>query len=369
MMTPNNENQALIDAQTFNELKELSGFEVNACVTNYDFEDKTRFKKLSLTPAQKMQLSALAQQIPVAAAAGTLAKAYSVSFPAGLPHTLTALKQGGVGSMIRMNGKFAGSASFYELSAQGAVLGAFSIMSIVTGQYFLTQINKELNMMNLKVDKILEFLYGDKKAELMAEVSFVQYAYQNYASIMAHEQQRIATLISLQEAKKIAMKDIEFYLGDLESTVTTEAKKYAEFDQLVRKAYQIRDSLSLSTQLYVMSSMLELHYAENYDTAYMENIKNTAKVYIGKCDQRTLSGLSILKNRVAEYKLSLADKVEKVDTVDKKLHEQKLSAFIDVLSCGEEPAMYKTLVTALDSVTQRAEYFITAEGDMYVRAS
>lgn len=163
MIEFNNGNSATMDSQTLDALKELSGFEIASCAESLDFEDKTRFRKLELPPAQKMQISALVQQMPVAAAAGTIAKAYSVSFPAGLPHTLTTLKQGGVGFMIRVNGKFSGSASFHELETQGALLGAFGAMSVVTGQYFLTQINSELNMMNLKVDKILEFLYGEKK--------------------------------------------------------------------------------------------------------------------------------------------------------------------------------------------------------------
>ena len=61
----------------------------------------------------------------------------------------------------------------------------------------------------------MDFLYGDKKAELMSEISFTKYAFENYASIMAHEAQRAATITSLQSAKKVAMNDIEFYIHDL----------------------------------------------------------------------------------------------------------------------------------------------------------
>lgn len=200
----------------------------------------------------------------------------------------------------------------------------------------------------------------------MAEVSFVQYAYQNYASIMDHEQQRVATIISLQEAKKVAMKDIEFYMGDLESTVNMGAKKYSDFDQLANKTYQIRDSLSLSMQLYIMSSMLELHYAENHDAVYLENLEKTATVFIDKCDTRLLCCLSILDRRIAEYKMN---PVEKAGKTDKGLHEEKLAALIESLSNGEESTMHKTLVAALDAVTQGAEYYITAEGNVYVRTA
>ena len=48
--------------------------------------------------------------------------------------------------------------------------------------------------MNQSIDEILEFLYGDKRAELISEVGFVKAAYQNYSSIMQHEQQRFAII-------------------------------------------------------------------------------------------------------------------------------------------------------------------------------
>lgn len=144
--------------------------------------------------------------------------------------------------MIRENGKFVGSASFYSMSAQAALMRVFTAMSVASGQHFLSQINNEMRMMNMKLDEILEFLYGNKKAELMAEMSFIRYAYENYASIMLHEQQRIATITSLQEAKKVAMKDIEFYINDLETTVSYKTKDYAELESRTEKTFLIKEA-------------------------------------------------------------------------------------------------------------------------------
>ena len=63
--------------------------------------------------------------------------------------------------------------------------------------------------MKLNIDKILEFLYGEKKAELMSEVSFVKYAYQNYGSIMGCNPQRIAT-ISIRFFRMLKLLSIRF---------------------------------------------------------------------------------------------------------------------------------------------------------------
>ena len=59
---------------------------------------------------------------------------------------------------------------------------------------------------------------------------------------MSHEHQKIATIISLQEARKIAMKDIEFYMSDLDSLV--KAKDVSDLDSFVNKSFQIKANRS-----------------------------------------------------------------------------------------------------------------------------
>ena len=123
--------------QAFEALKESSDFIFAPCEKQMDFSDKTRFAKLECGPEQKMYLSGLVQQMPTLVASGSLAQAYTVKFPQGLPHTLSTLRQGGFGSMIHgADGKFVGTASFYPMQAQAVLLGAFSAMAIASGQYF-----------------------------------------------------------------------------------------------------------------------------------------------------------------------------------------------------------------------------------------
>lgn len=344
-------------------MEKTANFEIAPCDMNYDFEDKNRFHKLNLTSAQKMQMSGLMQQIPSAMSAATIAKAYVAKFPEGLPHTLTALKQGGYGSMVRVDGKIAGSASFYEMTSQAAVLDAFTAMSAVTGQYFLAEINKRMDMMSQKLDKILEFLYSDKKAELMAELSFTKYAHQNYASIMGHEQQRLATIVSLQEAQKVALKDIEFYMDDLDSRVDENAKKYAELEGISKDAFKIRNCLELSLQLYVTASLLEVYFSENFDELYLKNVEETVGFYISRCENRMIGAFNRLSNKVSEYKASPLEKIDKISLL------KQIGHFLEQRNYGEEPPMRKALHAVLGAANQKAEYYLTADGDIYTKVS
>ena len=107
------------------------------------------------------------QQLPLAVTASNMPQMYTLTFPEGLPHTLMHLKNGGFAtSIIGADGKIVGMASLTPMVAEAAIIGIFTAMSVLTGQFFLCQINKELQKINQKLDEIISFLYGDKKAEL-----------------------------------------------------------------------------------------------------------------------------------------------------------------------------------------------------------
>ncbi len=320
------------------------------------------YQKLDISSEQKLAVSHLFSVLPSLAAANTVATAYEVRFPIGLPHTLTKLKQGGYGSMVRGdNGAFAGSASFYKMKAQAVALSAVSVMSLASGQYFLSQINSKLNVMKLNTDKILEFLYGDKRSELISEIAFVKSAYQNYSSLMTHDDQRIATIVSLQAAKKTAMKDIEFYLMDLDSL--TNSSNAADVETTVRKALQIRDSLELSTQLCIVSTVLETYYSENHDSSYIRYLERELTTYIDKCEKRMLGSFSILSKLVADHKDKPWKKLNKTEI------EQAVSEIIDTLNSGEESAARKFIHTALYSPIDAKDYKVLPNGEIYLKTA
>ncbi|MDE6019774.1 MAG: hypothetical protein K2H01_02075 [Ruminococcus sp.] len=337
-------------------------FEIKPVEEIKDVERRPEYKKLNFTSAQKMHLSALYQQLPTVMAADALNNAYILKMPEGLSTACHPMvyKTGGIGNIIQdTNCKIVGHGSLHDLSAQATILGMFSIMSIASGQYFLTKINSELTKINQKIDKILEFLYGNKKAELMAEVSFVKYAYQNYSSIMNHEYQRTATIASLQNAKKVAMKDIEFYIGDLDYTISS--KSESNIDKLVDKAFSIKESLEFSMQLYGMSSLLEVYYSQNFDSQYLKYVENDISTYMDKCEKRMLNNFSALKVLAQNANGFLFMKV------DTSSIEKKIDGFIESLTQGEESEIRKSLKKSLNAVTRESEYYITMNGDVYLK--
>lgn len=346
------------------QMMEDGDFKISAVTNNIDL---TRFRKPELSPAQKMQVSALLQQLPSALAAGTMASAYRIEFPKGVVGTLTKLKQGGYSTAIKgLDKRFAGTASLYSMSMEAAVLGAFTAMSVVTGQFFLARINAELKVINEKLDQILQFLAEDKKAELISEISFVKYASENYSSIMSHDEQRIATIYGLQEARKVAMKDVQFYLNSLEGLgKKVGSKKSEEITKATEDALHIWGSLDSSIQLYVMGSLLEIYYAQNFDADYVDYMNEDLNNYVEMCKSNMLPSFAHIRKSIDEYKRANPAFVKKPEFVE---CTQK---FVDVdealKTYGSDYRKY--MQETMQSLGQGSEYYFTDEGDVYFKAS
>ena len=363
--------------QTFGRLVEAGSIEVEPCKNNLDLENIKRYSKLQLSSAQKIHMSALLQQVPSIAASGAVAQAYTVKFPKGLPHVLTALQQGGFGTPIRSGGSFVGTASLYPMMAQATVLGAFTAMSVVSGQYFLKQINDQLKDISRTLDEIIKILYAGKRAELLSEISFCKNAYENYCSMMSHEQQRVATIVSLQQSKKAAMKHINFYLEDLSNCL--ENSNNSESPE------NIQNAIDLAIQLYVLSSLMEIYYAQNFDTDYLDYIENDLIDYVYKCKnqlQAIFSKLSVLPDGNDSQQKGFRQRVqdtgkkvmvwkkesEKEPVNENKKDETPYKLIADALMDDEGWVVSrKTVEDAFKAFTKSQTYYLSDDGDMYIR--
>lgn len=342
------------------ELNELSNelhFEIYEGDPNINL-DSDRFQKLEQTPEQSYIMDSLMAQMPMLMAADTLADSYKVVFPEGVTGSLMKLKQGGESSIIMGNEGISGHASLYKMAPEAALLGAFSVMSIATSQYFLTEIHSELKLINQKIDQIMDFLYGDKRAELLAEISFVQSAQQNYSSIMSHDTQRIATITGLQEARKTAMKDIEFYMSDLDSKSASNTKSFSDFKKLANDAFKVKESLELSMQLYIASGIMEAYFAQNFDPSFINSISESATQYINKCEKRILSDFSRMNAKLDSFK-----------KVEDKVIKERCDTLIGLLSNGTESQLIRNMNVALDMTSRSREYYLNRNGEIYIRTA
>lgn len=358
-----NQQGSVMNKNDLNMMQKMGGFEIKPIDGGIGILGN-QLKKIDLSEEQKIQLSSLLQYIPSAMSSSALAQAYTIKFPRGLPHTLMRLKSGGFATpIIDTNKNIVGMASLSSAAPQTAVLGIFTVLSAITGQFFLSLINKELHQINQKIDKIIEFLYGEKKAELLSEISFTKYAYENYSSIMSHEEQRVATISGLQQSKKIAMKDIEFYMNDLDRTSRPQDKKDAEIIYDAGQSLKIRKCLDLSIQLYLSSGLTELHYAQNYDKKYLNYIDHEMREYIDKCKSQMLSSFSMMLTSLTKCNPGNAGlKSKKFDRI------KDIEHIVDTLKNQGSAPLCKFLESSLREINQSREYYLINNGEIELYA-
>lgn len=157
------------------------------------------------------------------------------------------------------------------------------------------------------------------------------------------------------------MKDIEFYIGDLDSAINS--KDNSDINSVVEKSFQIKGSLELSMQLYFASSLLEVYYAQNQDPSYIQYVESDISSYLGKCEKRILSAFSALKTNVANYKL------KPWEHFDKSRLESRVGEVVEIFHNSEDSVMRKSLHSALSMPVQKSEYYVTYSGDVYFKTA
>ena len=366
------DNNNIVDMKRgIDSLKTVGNFDISVCDSVQHIEENPKYKKIELSKGQKMQLNSLINQLPAImaldnmAALSSMPKLYSVTIPDGLPYTMMVMKNGNMTSVLRdQNGLFRGYANMAEYNApanlalSSTVIGAFSAMSLATGQYYLNQINSELDKIKMGMDAILAFLHGDKKAELMSEISFVKYVYQNYNAISSSEAQRIASISGVQQAKKVGMKDCEFYIADFESAI----ENRNDICATVNNALRICDSLKLSLQLCTMGSILETYLSQNFDPNYIRYIENDMSLYIDKCEKVMLGGLSTLIAHVRNAKELPIKKIPKEKLI------ADISEVLDTLKESGESPLKKTMREGLRLADSQKTYYLSANGEVYIKS-
>lgn len=336
-------------------------FTVSECDVNLQ---EPSYHKLDLSANEKANISLLMSEVPTVFAANRLENSYKLVFPEGIEGTLMELKRGGFTTSIKgEDGKIVGSAALFDMKTEAAIMNVFSVMSFAVGQYFLCEINQKFDLISTKIDDVIGFLYGNKKAELLSDISFARYAYDNYRSIMRHDAQRIATIAGLQSSKKNAMQNIEFYMSDLDHTADSSEKSISKFETIAEKAIKICSCLNMSMQLLVVSGIMETFFSRNFDKDYLKSVHDSIAYYLNKCEKRILSNFSKLNNHLKMLKPMPGSKFDYKPLTD------AFEKIIEPLTKGEDSDLLKTLSVLVNGAVNIKECYLTKGGDVYIKSA
>ena len=180
---------------------------------------------------------------------------------------------------------------------------------------------------------------------------------------MRHPEQCAATIVNLQNAQKIAMKDIEFYINDLNGKSKEKPKSYEAFCNIADEAIKIKDCLMLAIQLYATTGLMEANFSQNSDGSYLKYLKDTLCYYVKKTESGILSCFSSLRTNNSNYK---PNAVTKFDTSPL---DKRLGAIEDSFNSGDQSQLYKTVERTLNLMNSAKEIYITSNGDAYLKTA
>lgn len=263
------------------------GIEVSSDLTEYNL-NKAEYVKIDAKTAGRV--NAVLQQLPILINNTTYdGDVYRVIYDKGLGVLQKSAKYPGqfLGNVVdpNTNNKIKDVARLQELPIEPQiVMNIFSVMSMVTGQYFMSQISLELNGLNENVEYIRKFLENDKRSKLQSEEEFLKMTQKTINFILQDEVQKQATLSSIQKIRIDALSDIYFYksqINDLKA-LSSQKDKAKKVKKNIQKICFVISEYWYSLYLYCYALYLETIISENFDSEY---IKMMIQDMMEKCDQ------------------------------------------------------------------------------------
>lgn len=263
-----------------NELIEINelGIVVDTNIDSF-FENKEEYIKMDV--GNLAQIDSLMQYIPDVLLNKQLdSGVYRVVFDKGLGSLQRAKDFPGMfrGAIVKAgtNNEIVGSALWQELSkAPQYFANAFNVLSIITGQYYLSKINTELKHIDEKVANILDFLKNDKISMMKADALEIKKISDNYSVIMQNEALRNSKLNKIESIKRDAEANIIFYQDLCKKLKDYGSKKDKEaiIIQNINNSSEAMSCYWMAVQLYSFASVFEVALSGMCDGTYIEYIK------------------------------------------------------------------------------------------------
>lgn len=270
-------NQIIDEKEVIKDLRKL-GIEIKIDNLKVDIK-KEGYKKISLE--QLAMFDSVMKTIPTLLHHEATKEAYSVIFDKGLGVLQKAsIEYPGYfrGNIVEFgtNNKIKGQALIKPLEKNFQLISAtFTVMSIITGQYYLHNINKEMKNINKKLNEIQDFLSEDKKSILLSEEEFLNSTQDNLEFILSDNVYRSSTLVTIQKISIDSLAGLKFYCNQINQVkIDKEKDKIEEIIQKIKELGSLISNYLYSIYLFSFSLFLETILSQNTEEKYFDHMKD-----------------------------------------------------------------------------------------------
>ena len=239
-------------------------------------------------------LSRILGNIPQIASAIALSQSFRIVMPAGVVGNLMTLVQNpamsglSTTSIVGKGGQIIGSAGLASMSAFVAPMVMWTVLAFLTGQFFLTKIQKNTQDIFEELRNIMYFLVAKEECALGARIEFLHYVSTNFNALSTNSEMRVSTLTNLQKTNieslagiKLWTSQIEKELKDISTSidlVKQNKDKRENINKVVNLIGETRQHINralASWQCYSLGSTLEIQMGSIFESSLLNYTKKS----------------------------------------------------------------------------------------------
>lgn len=327
--------------------------------------------------AQKIGSAAMiANQLPGLIGAHELSGAYKVVFPEGVVGNLMTLKNGQLSglnttSIIGKSKDIVGQAGLQSLSGLANPLVVFSVMSMITGQYFMTQINKSLAELTESIEKVERQVDVSEEGVVFSGIVFLQEIKNDWGLILSSEEYKrsvinnlLLKINDLTSSSYYFVNRLNAKLRELQKQVS--GKKPVMEDSLIQEINRIKAYLKYSYEVRSHLKVLLVYLTSGITANNAEEVKAAIKRNNDMVFSYTIKQL---ENVIDDVVISLVN-VSKLDLQKKaNLIKDDIVEIRYITRDGYNDSISQNIVETIDAfadIDSKGKTFYISDGVLYI---
>jgi len=225
----------------------------------------------------------LINQIPNMITAEQLSKSYKVIFPKGVTGILMEIKNGAnaglnTTSIIGESSKIVGQGGLQSLSNLASPLAVFSVVSMITGQYFMAQINQSIKALTENIEEVQRQIDTTQEALVFSSTIFLQEIKNDWTIILESESYKNSIISNIITTINNLTSQIYYFENRLNSKINElkillEKNKIAD-NSLRNELERNKDFLKLAYETRSCLKLIVLFLSSNITEKNAEDIKS-----------------------------------------------------------------------------------------------
>ena len=207
----------------------------------------------------------LLNQFPSLLASKELSQAYKVVLPKGVAGKLMEIKNGSLAGLNSTTivdpstGKIIGQAGLQSLSNLANPLAVFTAMSMITGQYFMAQINNSIKELSENIEEVQHQIDASEESVVFSNTIFLQEIKNDWNLILCSETYKnsiisnviksvndlTSSIYYFENRLNSKMKELQDVLSKDRIAEKTLLEEIARNKEFMKSAYELRSCLKL----------------------------------------------------------------------------------------------------------------------------